>query len=157
VFGDYGPATNSQLEGFGGRKATGGLYDQNFGYSQRSFSLGTSTTALVDGTTTVTSDKISGSLSAIKLAVSASADFSGINSWRLYKTIELGTDGNTFRGLSSVTSVTADSQRANIDYTKTYWDGTYAYFFGNATVIAVALASAAALTMVGPARTYLSG
>ena len=159
LFGNYGNAAtqNNQVSGFGGAQATGRLYDQNFGYSQRSFSLGTSLTAGVDGTTTTTSDKLSGSLSAIKVAVSASADLSGIPSWRLYQTIELGTDGNTFRGLSSVTSVTRDSNRRNIDYTKTQYDGTYAYFFGNATAVAAALVRNAAMTMVGPARTYLSG
>jgi hypothetical protein len=157
LFGNYGPAGNAQIEGFGAAKATGALYDQNYGYSQRSFALGTSLTAGVSGTTTTTSDKLSGSLSAIYVAVSASADVSAIPSWRLYKTIELGTDGNTFRGLSSVTSVTADSLRADIDYTKNQYDGTYAIFFGDATAVAAALAANAALTIVGPARTYLSG
>jgi len=157
LFGNYGPAMNSQLDGFGDAKATGALYDQNFGYSQRSFALATSLSAGVDGATTVTSNALTGSLSAVKITPSASADLSAIPSWRVYTTLEAKTDGNTFRGLSSVTSVSADSLRAHIDYTKTYYDGTYAVFFGDSTFVAAALAANAALTMVGPARTYLSG
>lgn len=106
---------------------------------------------------TCTSDKVSGTLSAMKIVVSASADFSAVSSWRLYTTLEVKTDGNTFRGLSSVTSVSRDSLRAHIDYTKTYYDGSYAYIFGDSTRVQGALASDAVYTLIGPRRTYLSG
>jgi hypothetical protein len=63
----------------------------------------------------------------------------------------------TFRGLTVVDSVSAQSAAAHRDYTKTRYDGTNAIIYGDATLVAACLAADDAYTIVGPAETNVQG
>lgn len=158
VYGSRTAVTNPSLEGIGAQNAAGGFYELNSGYTQRSFLLGTASATY--STVTTTSAKVAGTLSGFDFALSNSAvtDLAQLQNIRVALSGQMNFREGTFRGLSAIESLSAETLYSTIDPTLTQLnaDGSVRIF---STTNFVAASSSAVGVMryvpYGPVKTDL--
>lgn len=156
LYGDRSAVTTSKLQGIGAQQATGGYYNLNSTYSKRMFRI--STAAPKYDSLTATSPIVSGTLSGFSFTADSSAigvwDLSQIRVARPALEGEINDEGGTFRGLTAVKSLSADTLAATIDPGLTQIISASAIRIFSTTYLAAAAATGEALpVLIGPAQT----
>lgn len=159
VYGIKTAVTNQQLQGVGAQSASAGFYDLTSGYSTRMFALSNgngSSSAIYIGKTS-TSPRVSGTLSAFafNLSNSAVADLAQLQNFRVALSGTLNYDNLTFRGASSVQSLSADTISETIDpaYTSILSAGTVVIYSTTNFVQIAATGGVQEYVVIGPMKT----
>lgn len=120
VYGSRGSVINQQLEGVGPQQASGGFFELNSGYSSALFQL--SSASAVNSGVTATSGRLNAAVTGYNftLITPGATDLAQLHNIRAASSGELVKREGTFRGLSRIESLTADSYYGTIDPTMTH-------------------------------------
>jgi hypothetical protein len=152
VYGERSAVSTSKLQGIGAQQATGGYYNLNSGYSKRMFLL--SAAAPTYASVTANSAVVAGTLSGFNftLVTPSSTDISQTRTIRPALSGEIQLEGGTFRSLTAMKSLTADSLSATIDPGLTQIISSSVIRVYSSTLLSAASSSATMLpVLVGPA------
>lgn len=119
VYGTRNAVVNQQLEGIGSQSTAGGFFELNSGYSSAQFML-TSASAVNSGVT-ATSGRLNTAVTGYNftLITPGATDLAQLHNIRPASSGELRFREGTFRGLSRIESLTADTYYGTIDPTMT--------------------------------------
>ena len=114
IYGARNNPWNSPSQGVGDMVATGGFYELNSGYSTRSYAFSTSASFAAAGVVAITGTPSVGKATVVNaydltFSNSAYADILQIQNFRLAKVGEVVLASNSFRGMTPIESLTADS------------------------------------------------
>lgn len=156
LYGDRNAVTQTKLQGIGAQQASGGYYNLNSAYSKRMFRL--STAAPTYASVTATSQFVTGTLSGFNFALASAAqtgaDTSQLRVMRPALEGEITNEGGTFRSMTAVKSLTADTLAATIDPGLTQIVSTSVIrIYANTDLSAAAATGAALPVLIGPALT----
>lgn len=154
LYGDRSTVSIAKLQGVGAQQATSGFYNLGSGYSKRFFIA--STAAPSYASVTATSVLVSGTLSGFNFTVasSSSVDISQTRQIRPALSGELSAEGGTFRGMTAIKSLTADSLASTIDPGLTQIVSSSVIRIFSTTYLAAASSSALMLpVLLAPALT----
>lgn len=154
LYGNRNSVTSAKLQGVGAQQATGGYYNLGDGYSKRIFKA--STAAPSYASVTASSVLVSGTLSGFDFTVSPSSAID-ISQYRMIRPAlsgELQAEGGTFRGMTAIKSLTADSLASTIDPGLTVATNASTIRIFSSTYLAAASLSAGSLpVLLGPGLT----
>ena len=159
LYGNRSTVVSSKLQGIGGIDATGGYYNLNSSYSKRMFKI--SSLSANYASVTATSSNVTGTLSGFNFTLVASdgsIDTSQLRVIRPAKHGEIEVEGGTFRNLTAVKSLTADSLASTIDPGLTQLvNASTIRIFSNTWLRGIPLTdpltSGASAVLIGPAAT----
>lgn len=159
LYGNRSTVVSQKLQGIGGIDATGGYYNLNSSYSKRMFKI--SSVSANYASVTATSSTITGTLSGFNFTLAAtdgSIDTSQLRVMRPVKAGEISLEGGTFRNLTAIKSLTADSLASTIDPGLTQLvDSSTVRIFSNTWLKGLnqvdPLTGGASAVLVGPAAT----
>jgi len=166
LYGNRNAVVSSKLQGIGGMNATGGYYNLNSSYSKRMFRISSqlASASASYASITATSPTVTGTLSGFNFTLAASDGSIDISQLRVIRPVrsgEISYEGGSFRSLSAIKSITADSLAPTIDQgltqlvdASTIRIFSNIYLKGNNLELGNATGSMSAV-LVGPAATKI--